>query len=235
VTDLILIYESVTSSASVAFWLKPHSWTLKFWIFLRLNDWFLERIFWRMNSRIGVRVTLRLAVCRQSICLGEKPVETHDRIILFSNWTLAVIQLLLALASAVTLRSKSRRTHDHILPSQTRDSPNLEGQVTVFLSPRKRVARFYPRHWVLTALESSMRPPFITSRQTEYGSPSQTVRLLLSFIRCYETCVNSVATLWFLQAYSLPRIRPLTSRCLAMVYSDFQSSCHNAVTSYYTH
>jgi hypothetical protein len=36
------------------------------------------------------------------------------------------LQLLLTLASAFILRSGSRRTHDHILLSQIRDSPNLE-------------------------------------------------------------------------------------------------------------
>jgi hypothetical protein len=48
-----------------------------------------------------------------------------------------------ALASAVILRSESRGTHDHILLSQIRDSPNLEGQVPVFISPRNRVAQLY--------------------------------------------------------------------------------------------
>jgi hypothetical protein len=43
------------------------------------------------------------------------------------------------LDSAVILRSESRETRDHILLSQIRDSPNLEGQVPVFISPR---------HWV---------------------------------------------------------------------------------------
>jgi hypothetical protein len=49
------------------------------------------------------------------------------------------LQLLLALASADILRSESSGTHDHILLSQIRDSPNLEGQVPVFVNPR---------HWV---------------------------------------------------------------------------------------
>jgi hypothetical protein len=53
--------------------------------------------------------------------------------------------LLLVLASAVILRSESRGTHDHILLSQIRDSPNLEGQVLVFISARNRVARLYPQ------------------------------------------------------------------------------------------
>jgi hypothetical protein len=37
VTDLVLIYESVTSSASVVHWLALHSWTLNFWILLWLS------------------------------------------------------------------------------------------------------------------------------------------------------------------------------------------------------
>jgi hypothetical protein len=55
------------------------------------------------------------------------------------------LQLLLALTSAVILRSKSHRTHDHILLSQIRDSPKLEGQVPVFTPPRNRVAQLYPK------------------------------------------------------------------------------------------
>jgi hypothetical protein len=49
------------------------------------------------------------------------------------------------LASAVILGSKSLGTHDHILLSQMADFPNLEGQVSVFISPRKRVALLYPQ------------------------------------------------------------------------------------------
>jgi hypothetical protein len=39
------------------------------------------------------------------------------------------LQLMLALVTAVILRSESCRIHDHILLCQIRDSPNLEGQV----------------------------------------------------------------------------------------------------------
>jgi hypothetical protein len=45
----------------------------------------------------------------------------------------------------LVLRSESRGTHDHILLSQIPDSPNLEGQVPVFISPRNRVAWLYPQ------------------------------------------------------------------------------------------
>jgi hypothetical protein len=55
------------------------------------------------------------------------------------------LQLLLVLASAVILRSDAHETHDHILLSKIRNSPILEGQVPVFLSPRNRVAQIYPQ------------------------------------------------------------------------------------------
>jgi hypothetical protein len=55
------------------------------------------------------------------------------------------LQLLLALASADILRSESCGTHNHILLSQIRNSPNLEGQVPVCISTRNRVARLYPQ------------------------------------------------------------------------------------------
>jgi hypothetical protein len=55
------------------------------------------------------------------------------------------LQLLLVLASAVILTFDSHGTHDHILLSEIRESPNLEGQVPVFISPRNRVARLYPQ------------------------------------------------------------------------------------------
>jgi hypothetical protein len=80
--------------------------------------------------------------------------------IFFFNWTLAVspyvtssltrgwvcrLQLLLGLASVVILRSEYRGTHDHILLSQIRNSPEFEGQVIVFISPRNRVAQLHPQ------------------------------------------------------------------------------------------
>jgi hypothetical protein len=46
------------------------------------------------------------------------------------------------IAAGPRQRSHSR---DHILLSRVRDSPNLEGQVPVFIYPRNRVARLYPQ------------------------------------------------------------------------------------------
>jgi hypothetical protein len=55
------------------------------------------------------------------------------------------LKLLLVLASAVILGFEPRWTHYPILLSQIRDSSNLDGQVLVFISPRKRVAQLYPQ------------------------------------------------------------------------------------------
>jgi hypothetical protein len=55
------------------------------------------------------------------------------------------LQLLLTLVSAVILRSESDGTHVHILLFLIRDSPNLEGQVPIFISPRNRLSQLYPQ------------------------------------------------------------------------------------------
>jgi hypothetical protein len=54
------------------------------------------------------------------------------------------LQPLLALASASIIGSESRGTHDLILLSQIRDSPNLEGQVPVFITPLEQGAPAIP-------------------------------------------------------------------------------------------
>jgi hypothetical protein len=53
------------------------------------------------------------------------------------------LQLLLVLSSAVILVPESRGIHDHILLSQNYNSSNLEGQVPVFIYPRKRLVQLY--------------------------------------------------------------------------------------------
>jgi hypothetical protein len=53
--------------------------------------------------------------------------------------------LLLVLASAIPLGSESRGTQDHFYCPNSWDSTSLEGQVSVFISPRNRVAHIYLR------------------------------------------------------------------------------------------
>jgi predicted nucleic acid-binding Zn finger protein len=127
-----------------------------------------------------VRATLRLAVYRQSVRLGTKSLETHDQYFfqlntcscspyvtspLMRGWVCR-LQLVLVLASAVNRGSESRETHYHILLSQIRNSPSLEGQVPIFISPRNRVAQFYPQ---------ALGPLFVASYDSQgYGEGIRT-------------------------------------------------------------
>jgi hypothetical protein len=90
--------------------------------------------------RVRVRVTLRLVVYRQSGHFDDKPLETP-----LSREDECRLQLLLVLASTVILRFETHGTHEHILLPQIRDSPNPEGQVLVFISPRNMLAQLYPQ------------------------------------------------------------------------------------------
>jgi hypothetical protein len=112
------------------------------------------------------------------------------------------LQLLMNLASTFILRSECYRPQDHILLSQIRDSANLEGQVTVFMSPSDRVAQLYPRHCVPFPSPSTPRRAAvdviqtslhnlkgqsvmswrINSRRTECKIPPTTLPLLFAFV-----------------------------------------------------
>jgi hypothetical protein len=78
-----------------------------------------------------------ITVRQLRVCWCGAPSLTKERV--------CRLQLLLVLASAVILGPESRGTSDHILLSQIRDSPNLEVQVSVLISLRKRVAQLYPQ------------------------------------------------------------------------------------------
>jgi hypothetical protein len=107
------------------------------------------------------RVALRLAIYRQSARLGAKPLETHDQYFSFQlntcgyspyvissltrGWVYR-LQLLMGLASAVILGSKSRGTPDHTVPDMRLPQP-------VGLGPRIYISQeqggpITPRHWV---------------------------------------------------------------------------------------
>jgi hypothetical protein len=104
-----------------------------------LHDWrFTTNQFVMATSPL--RPTTRKFIFQLNTC-GYSTYVTSS---LTKGW-ICLLQLLLDLASAVILRSESRGTHDHILLSQIRDFPNLEGRVPVFMSLRNRVARLYPQ------------------------------------------------------------------------------------------
>jgi hypothetical protein len=115
------------------FWLKFESELLYDWRF-------------SANQFVLASSPLRLTISNFIFQLNTSGCSAYVTSSLTRGWVCR-LQLLLVLASAVILRSESRGSHD-ILLSQIRDSPNLEGQVPVFISPRNRVANYAARHWV---------------------------------------------------------------------------------------
>jgi hypothetical protein len=88
------------------------------------------------NAPSGAQDQIFVTVRHLWVCWCEAPSLTSGRV---CGW-----QLLLALASAIILGFESCG-NDHILLSHFRDSPNLEGQVHVFISNRNRVAQLTPQ------------------------------------------------------------------------------------------
>jgi hypothetical protein len=148
------------------------------------------------------------------------------------------LQLLLALASTVVLRSEYGGTHNHISLSQTRDFPKLEGQVPVFISPPPETGwhSYSPRHWVPFSSPPTTRRATVkvfepaTTQVTEHQFTSFLLLLPLREPNRTENIVsnNSPIVAWV----SVGAETCLSSRCLAMDvfclhYSDLQATCHN--------
>jgi hypothetical protein len=104
------------------------------------NYWSTTRFRVRVLAPSPLRLTTRDFNFQLNTC-GYSPYVTSS----VTRGQVCRLQLLLAFTSAVILRSECRGSHDHILLSQIRDSPNFEGQVIVFISPGDRVARLYPQ------------------------------------------------------------------------------------------
>jgi hypothetical protein len=134
---------------------------------------------------VRVRVTLRLAVYRESVRLGPKPLETHDQRFFF-NWILAVVvlicitssltrgwvcrlQFLLVLARTVILGSEFRGTHGHILLSQIRDSPTWGATFPYVYSPGRWWPSYTPDHCFLFS-----SPPTTRRATVEVFEPAST-------------------------------------------------------------
>jgi hypothetical protein len=74
---------------------RSHNQLQELTVTLQLNPSSLTRpILVLVLQLTSVKVTLRLAVYRQSVRLGDKPPENHDTVILFSNRISAVVFLI---------------------------------------------------------------------------------------------------------------------------------------------
>jgi hypothetical protein len=104
------------------------------YIYMLLYDWWFTA-----NQFVLATSSLRLTSTNSIFQLNACGYSLYVTSSLTRGWVCR-LQLLLVLASAVIIRSESSRTHDHILLSQIRDSPNLEGHVPAFISPRNKVA-----------------------------------------------------------------------------------------------
>jgi hypothetical protein len=136
------------------------------------------------------------------------------------------LQLLLVIASAFILRSKFLGTHDHIVLSQIRDSPNLEGQVRVFLSPRKTVAYLHPH-----ALDPFLFPPRTRRSTVEVFEPASTRGLQLLTGPGYNTSApNAKKMSLLLLLYSLVTVNTCLSAEPLLSNGCFIVACFAVVT-----
>jgi hypothetical protein len=103
-----------------------------------LHDWRFTASQFVLPTRPLI-LTISNCILQLNTCYSPYVTSTVTR-----RWIYR-LHLLLVHVSAVILRSESRGTHDHILLSQIQNSPNLEGQVLVFVFCRNRVARLYPQ------------------------------------------------------------------------------------------
>jgi hypothetical protein len=113
--------------------------SLKLWSEL-FSDWRVTANHFVLATS-SLRLTTSNFIFQLNTC-GYSPYVTSS---LTREWVCS-LQLLLALASAVILRSESLGTHDDILLSQIRESRNLEDQIPVFISPRNTWTIYTPRH-----------------------------------------------------------------------------------------
>jgi hypothetical protein len=134
------------------------------------------------------------------------------------------LKLLLVFSSAVILGSESFGTHDHILLSQIRDSPILEGQVPVFISPRSRWPSYTHGHWFLCSSPPTTRRAgvevFEPASDFSWRGPTETtVSIVIPTIPLFLLilCRGNVFT----------ESMPSNERLFWFLYSGIQASCHN--------
>jgi hypothetical protein len=186
--------------------------------------------------RLTARIFFQLNTC------GHSPYVTSS---LTRGWV-SRLQLLLTFASAFILRSESRRTHDHIVLSQIRDSPNLEARSPHLYPPGTGWPSYTPRNLVpfpspfttrratvevirtlLHTLDSQSAMSWrVNSRQTEYKT--QHNRLLKKWIYVCSTEVNRFTKCKF---FCLPHIIVFDANLLKIILTSF-FCCRSTNLSY---
>jgi hypothetical protein len=150
-SSFYIIYKSSVSPGFV-------KQTMSILLTLRYND---SLVAWMTNLKSKSKLCYdRRSVGHRPVCLGvQSPSGVQDQIFStvrqfrvcccgassLTRGRVCRSRQLPVLARAVILGSESRGTHDHILLSQIRDSPNMEGQVPVFVSSRNTVVQLYPQ------------------------------------------------------------------------------------------
>jgi hypothetical protein len=132
------------------------------------------------------------------------------------------LPLLLALVSAVILGSD-------ILLSQIRDSPNLEGEVPVFISPRNSVAQLYPRQWVPFS-----SPRMARRARVEVFELASTHGRWLSYLDVFRY----IASVLTAQKTHFPTVLLWSSRAMIrVIHRLMRAKCHDffgfLITNYY--
>jgi hypothetical protein len=134
-----LVWDSTDLDGQVPVFISPRNRTAQ------LHPWALHQVKVKVTLLEGQYVflsatqffSLFLIIFRQLwVCWLGVPSLTRCWVCTF--------QFLLVIARAALLKCESQGTHEHISLSLFWDSPNLEGQVPVFISPRNRVAQLYP-------------------------------------------------------------------------------------------
>jgi hypothetical protein len=135
--------------------------------------------------------------------------------------------------SQVQVPSESCRNHDHILLSQIQDSPNLEGQIPVFLTPSNRVAQLYPQALGYLSISSydsqgyggGIRPRLHTGLGLTADFPLTTYWVFDTSRTAY-TRIRSQTVVLLFRMHSLPRnvsieLLPSNGRLFWLHYSGF--------------
>jgi hypothetical protein len=134
--------------------------------------WFTANQFILVTSPL--RPTSRIFIFQPNTCCYS-PYETFS---LTRGWVCR-LQLLLGLASAVILRSKSRGTDDNILLPQIPDSPTWRATSQYLYPPGTGWPGYTPRHWVPFS-----SPPTTRRATVEVFDPAITQDTQLIWIVC---------------------------------------------------